>query len=55
MQERKTHAQHTHTYTHIDVSNPSGISFDLNTSYCVYNVIEKKQQPRGAALGIEVD
>lgn len=26
-----------------DVLNPKGVSFDLNTSYCVYSVIEKKK------------
>lgn len=43
---------------HTDVfASPRGISFDLNTSYCVYSVIEKKTwfDARGAAFRIEVD
>lgn len=41
-----------------DVLNPKGVSFDLNTSYCVYSVIEKKKDSfdaREVAFGIEVD
>lgn len=41
----------------VDVLNPKGVFFDLNTSYCVYSVIEKKRRldTRGAASGTEVD
>lgn len=41
----------------VNVLNPKGVSFDLNTSYCVYSVIEKKRRldARGAAFGTEVD
>lgn len=41
----------------VDVLNPKGVSFDLNTSYYVYSVIEKKRwlDARGAASGTEVD